>query len=106
MSTKSRPGACDICGCAVVRLTDGDPIVVNEVDCFSGCVTNRNEWGVVKIPDKGIYSVNGHKYENGKLIKVRCAKHTDGYDKSPGLDANGGDGSERLGYCVREIGLG
>lgn len=46
MNGKSRPGVCDVCGCAVIRLQDGDPTVV---------ISNRgqNIWTTVKIPEKG-----------------------------------------------------
>lgn len=97
----SRPGVCDVCGCAVVRLTDGDPIAIQEIDCFSGLPTSKKIWTKVKIPDKGQYIVNGHKYIDGKLASVHCAQHTTFPDNKAGLDAKGGDNSEYHGYCVK-----
>lgn len=101
--SKSRYGVCDICGCAVVRLEDGDPIVSQEVDCFSGMPITKNVWTTVKIPEKGQFTVNGHTYQDKNLIQVRCAQHQDNTHARPGLDAKGGSGVERNGYCVREI---
>ena len=61
--TKSRPGVCDVCGCAVVRE--------------------------VNPPVNGY--LNGHLYEGGLLKSVRCSRHPQD-DMSPlaRKDAHGG----------------
>ena len=79
-----RPGVCDTCGCAVVR--------------------SHEEMHNVAIQMKGDLHIDGHTYEQGLLMKVRCAIHTDKYNIPPAEDANGGSGEHKHGkfwrYCV------
>jgi hypothetical protein len=60
----SKPGVCDICGCAVVRMN------------IEAHYNKKN--------------ADGHIYINGKLIRVRCSKHTKTPDSEPECDAHGG----------------
>jgi hypothetical protein len=59
----SRPGVCDVCGCAVVRMNEPHP---------------RNG------------SADGHEYVDGKLKSVRCSQHTKPWTSGPEADAHGG----------------
>lgn len=63
VAVKSRPGVCDVCGCAVVRLSG---------------------------PPANGY-LNGHHYQGGLLKSVRCSQHPED-DMAPiaRLDARGG----------------
>ena len=80
----SRPGVCDICGCAVVRF--------------------HEEVHITAIRMGGDTDIDGHVYEAGELCRVRCSLHGERGDIPPAEDAHGGSGFHQMGafraYCV------
>lgn len=79
----NRPGVCDQCGCAVVR--------------------SHEEMHDAAVKLGADLKIDGHFYEQGVLMQVRCAMHSnykDG-DIPPAEDARGGSGAHKRGKFVR-----
>jgi hypothetical protein len=80
---RSRPGVCDVCGCAVVR-------------------SHTNMHKIAEAWEVDV-KIDGHTYTNGVLERVRCALHSEDIDEAPAEDARGGTGDHRKGMFVREL---
>lgn len=83
MTNSSRPGVCDICGCAVVRF--------------------HEELHIAAINMKSDLNIDGHLFKRGKLEQVRCSRHAQGYENAPAEDAFGGSGAHKLGPYTRHL---